>query len=81
MTDSFSKYEAMKQAGVVAEQVYLQAVRDNIDPITRIRLIRSVFSLSAREAKEVTIRAEGESESLDQFQEELAKKMSEKSDC
>ncbi len=72
MQDNFSKYQSMKDTGSSPVQVYQEAVRDGIDPITRIRLIRAVFSLSPGQAKEVIIRAEGEAESLDEYQEKIA---------
>lgn len=75
MNDDFSKYEAMKRSGSSAEEVFLEAVQDRIDPITRIRLIRAVFCLTPGQAKEVVVRAEGEAESLDSHQANIAKKL------
>ncbi len=72
MADDFSKYEAMHSSGSTPEEVYLAAVRDGVDSITRIRLIRAVCSLSPRQAKEVIVRAEGRATSLDQYQSEIA---------
>jgi hypothetical protein len=71
MSDDFTKYELMKRSGSSPTQVYLESVRDNVDNITRIRLIRSVFSLSMREYKEVWVRAEGIAESLEQHEENI----------
>ena len=72
MKDDFSKYEGMRDSGSSAEQVYQEALRDGHDPISRIRLIRAVFSLSPHQAKEVFVRAEGEADSLDEFQGRIA---------
>jgi len=72
MHDDFSKYEAMRTAGLSAERVYQEAVRDGIDPITRIRLIRKVFTLSLGQAKDVILRAEGAAESSEQLQGKIA---------
>ncbi|HEY7156299.1 MAG TPA: hypothetical protein VH575_20195 [Gemmataceae bacterium] len=72
MADDFSKYEAMRNSGAAPEEVYQAAIRDGIDNITRIRLIRAVYSLSPRQAKEVMVRAEGLAASLDQFQSQIA---------
>ena len=72
MADDFSKYEAMRNSGSAPEEVYRAAIRDGIDAIARIRLIRFVFSLSPRQAKEVMVRAEGRAASLDQFQNKIA---------
>jgi hypothetical protein len=73
MNDDFSKYELMKKSGSSAEQVWLEAVRDSFDMITRIRLIRAVFSLSMVDAKEVWVRAEGLADSLEAHQEKFIK--------
>lgn len=66
MTDDFTKYETMRDAGSSPEELYREAVRSGVEPITRIRLIRTVCALSPGQAKEVVLRAEGEAESLDQ---------------
>ena len=71
MSDDFAKYELMKRSGSTPTQVYLEAVRDKIDNITRVRLIRSVFSLTLREYKEVWVRAEGIAESVEQHEENI----------
>ena len=64
MSDDFSQYESMRDAGSSPEEVYRAATRDGLDSITRIRLIRAVYSLSLRQAKEVWVRAEDIAESL-----------------
>jgi hypothetical protein len=68
MTDDFTKYEKMKAAGSSPEELYREAARNGVDPITRIRLIRTVCALSPGQAKEVVVRAEGQAESLNQYQ-------------
>jgi hypothetical protein len=68
MTDDFTKYEIMKAAGSSPEELYREAARNGVDPITRIRLIRTVCALSPGQAKEVIVRAEGQAESLNQYQ-------------
>ncbi len=72
MSDDFTKYEAMRDAAVGAEDVYRAAAEDGVDAITRMRLIRAVFSLSPRQAKEVIIRAEGQASSLEEYQGKIA---------
>jgi hypothetical protein len=72
LSDNFKKYELMRDSGSTAEQVYQVAVADGIDAITRVRLVRAVFALSPRQAKEVIVRAERQAESLDQYQERIA---------
>jgi hypothetical protein len=72
MTDNFRKYELMRDSGSTAEHVYLAAVENGIDAITRVRLVRAVFALSPRQAKEVIVRAERRADSLDQYQEKIA---------
>ena len=65
MNDDFTKYEAMRDAGASPERVFLQSVSDGVDPITRIRLIRSVFSLTPGEAKQAIQRANEQLKSSD----------------
>ncbi len=68
MKEDFSKYKSMMDSGVSPENVYREAARDGLDTISRIRLIRSVYSLTPAQAKEVWVRAEGLAESLDEHQ-------------
>lgn len=70
--DDFTKYEKMKAAGSSPEDQYREATTDGIDPITRIRMIRTVCALSPRQAKEVVVRAECQAASLSQYQGEIA---------
>ena len=76
MNDNFLQYESMRDAGSSPEEVYRAATRDGLDSITRIRLIRAVYSLSLREAKEVWVRAEDVAESLTQHQAKAAEVVS-----
>jgi hypothetical protein len=76
VSDNFSKFETMKNAGSSPEDVYREAVRTGVDAITRIRLIRTVYSFSLRQAKEVVVRAEGAAESLDHYQSKIAEGLS-----
>lgn len=75
MTDDFTKYEAMRNSGVASEDVYRAAMQDGLDAITRIRLIRVIYSLSLTQAKEVIVRAEGQASSLDDYQSKIADKL------
>ena len=72
MTDDFLRYESMRNAGTGPEAVYLEAVKNGVDSITCIRLIRAVYSLSPRQAKEVMVRAEGCASTLNEYQGKLA---------
>lgn len=72
MADDFTRYHAMRHSGVLPEDIYRAALRDGVDSITRIRLLRAVCSLSLREAKEVILRAEGQSATIDEFQQGIA---------
>ncbi len=71
MKDDFSKYEAMRDQGSGPRDVYLAAKADGHDPITLLRLLRRVFSLSLVQAKEVKVTAEGWASSLEEHQERL----------
>jgi hypothetical protein len=70
--DDFSKYESMRDKGTGPEEVYRTAKVDGFDPITLLRLLRKVFSLSLPRAKEVTVIAEGLANSLEEYQEKLS---------
>lgn len=72
MADDFTKYEKMRSAGEGPEDVYRAAATDGVDAIARVRLIRAVYSLSPGQAKEVIVRADGESSSLDEHQGKIA---------
>jgi hypothetical protein len=80
MPDNFTRYDAMRSAGVAAVDVYRAAADDGIDAITRIRLIRIVFALSPGQAKQVMIQAEGQATSLDEYQGKIAEAVSNRSD-
>ena len=75
MRDDFSRYEKMKETGSSPEEVYREAVKSRVDAITRIRLVRAVYSLSPGQAKEVIARAEGHAEALDQHQANIAENL------
>jgi len=69
MTDDFTRYEAMRDAGEDPKAVYHVAKSDGHDEIASIRMLRSVFSLSLAEAKEVTLIGDGLADNLSQYQE------------
>ena len=75
MIDNFTKYDGMRDTGVGPEEVYRVAMQDGIDAITRVRLIRAVYSLSLTQAKEVIVRAEGSASSLDEYQRKIAENL------
>lgn len=72
MKDDFLKYEKLRDEGSTPESVYNEATRDGLDSITKVRLIRGVFSLSPREAKEIVLRSQTPPATLDQFQENIS---------
>lgn len=72
MPDNFSKYETMRDRGAGPEDVYRAAAQNGTDSVTLIRVIRAVFSLSPRQAKEVVVRAEELADSLDEYQGKIA---------
>ncbi|MHA7631502.1 ribosomal protein L7/L12 [Corallococcus sp. M7] len=49
----------LKRQGKVAEEVVLEAEANGMDRISIIRMVRALFGLSLREAKEVLARAAG----------------------
>lgn len=68
--DNFGKYEQMRDSGAAPQDVYRTAKADGLDPITVLRLLRRVFSLSLAQAKEATIAADGLAASLNDYQEQ-----------
>ncbi len=52
--DDFSKYLRMKDQGFPPREVYVAGEHDGLDWITLIRMIRKVFALSLKEAKEIS---------------------------
>ncbi len=75
MNDDFSTFESMRDSGVSPEQAYLNARNIGIDTITGIRMIRAVFSLSPREAKEVMLRSDNSATSVAENQERIANRI------
>jgi hypothetical protein len=69
MMDDFSRYERMRDAGAEPVLVYRSAQADGLDPVTRLRLLRRVYSLSLVQAKEISIVADNLAESLTEYQE------------
>jgi phosphoenolpyruvate synthase/pyruvate phosphate dikinase len=53
-----SKYIAMRDQGVHAEEVFRQAREDGFDTVACLRIIRQIFNLSLIESKAVMIKAD-----------------------
>ena len=58
--EDYSKYIAMRDHGVRAEEVFRQARHDGLDTVTCLRMVRQVFNLSLIEGKAVMIKADTE---------------------
>ena len=56
--DDFSKYVAMRDNRVRAEEVFRQARHDGLDTVTCLRMVRQVFHLSLVEGKAVMVKAD-----------------------
>jgi hypothetical protein len=69
--DVFLKYKQLRDAGAAPLDIARIAVADGLDPITHIRLIRTVFQLSLTEAKEIMIIADDQATSLAEHQASL----------
>lgn len=67
----FTEYHKMRNEGLGASDVYAAAVKAGMREIDRIRMIRTVFNLSLREAKEVIVVASGHEQSLSAHQRAL----------
>jgi hypothetical protein len=76
MRDEFSRYETMRDTGSSLKDVYREAARDGLDAIALIRFVRSVYSLSLAQAKEVWVKAVGVAESLDSHEGRIAEAFS-----
>lgn len=70
--DNLEKYEQLKSQGISAEDVYRIAQTDGLTSIERIKLIRELYNLGLREAKEISIVASGIASSLDEHQSKIA---------
>ncbi len=68
--NDFTKYTKLRDMGASAADVWVLAAHGGVDHVTRIRLIREVFSLSLVEAKAVSIKARSGVD-LAEHQEEL----------
>jgi hypothetical protein len=79
MNDDFSKYEALRAAGDSAEAIARVAKQDGLDVPAVIRMLRSLFTLSLPEAKEIMLRASADADSLEQHEERIADALDEQS--
>jgi hypothetical protein len=75
--DDFSNYEQMRAAGATPKEVYLAAKAAGADFWFCIRLLRKVFNLDFTKAKEVTVVASGEANSLSEYQQRFCEPLRE----
>jgi hypothetical protein len=68
----FSEYERKREEGADAIAVYRAARADGLTEIDSIRMLRDVFTMSLRQAKEVTIVATGTARNLAEHEQQLA---------
>ena len=71
MHNDWSEYESLRNDGATPDDVYLKAKADGHDSLDCIRMLRAVFNLDLNRAKEITVQAEGTTQSLDDYQETL----------
>lgn len=71
MMDDFQKYKEFADQGATPNDISLAAKAEGGHFIERIKLVRQIFGLSLKEAKEVTIVADGLGTSLDDYQAKL----------
>jgi ATP-dependent Clp protease adapter protein ClpS len=69
-----NKYHVMRSTGTTPHQVYRQAVADGLTPGACIRVLREVFGMDPRQAKEVMLQAEGAG-SLAEHEERIAEQL------
>jgi hypothetical protein len=71
MMDEFKKYSELAEQGATPNDISLAAKADGVGFMERLKLVRQIFALSVKEAKEVTIVADGLGTSLDDYQAKL----------
>lgn len=71
----FDQYEALKRDGSTPAEVYKDARRAGMGKIEAIRMLRAVFGLSLRGAKEAMIVGSGTAESLSAHEEAIAREL------
>lgn len=71
MADDFQKYEQLYSENASPEDAYLQAEADGLSPLTRIRMLTSVFKLNLEQAKKISVTADRSSNGLIEHQAKL----------
>jgi ribosomal protein L7/L12 len=68
--NNWHKYQEMREDGATPVEVYLAAkYNDNGHEIECLQMLRSVFNLSLKAAKEVSVTAKSSTKSLEEYQE------------
>jgi hypothetical protein len=81
MSDIDPKYVRMRDTGASPQEVFRQILADGLGDAEAIRTVRLLFNLDLRAAKEVMIQARGWANSLDEYQEGIAKTIEEALDA
>jgi len=73
----FTRYVELATAGATRVEVYRAGRAAGLGEIDAIRMLRYVFGMSLKEAKETSIMASGSAGSLKEHEEEIARQLSE----
>jgi 2-iminoacetate synthase ThiH len=69
--NNYTKFEHLRDSGLSPKEVSSIAVKDDLDFVDNLHMLRNVFGLDLMQAKEAWIRAKGIANSLDEYQEKL----------
>ena len=65
---NFLKFEKMRDSGLSPRDVSGAAIEDGFDFVQNLAMLRSVFGLDLRPAKEAWVQAKGFADSLSEYQ-------------
>lgn len=68
MSDIPEKFRHMKEQGMSPQQICREAIKDGLDDIKALKLIRLLFEFDLIQAKEVLVQTHGWASSLDEYQ-------------
>ncbi len=71
MKNDWSKYSALRDSGLSPPVVWRHSQVDGLNWMESVRMIRRVFHLSLKEAKEVKLQAEGVALTLEDYQRDV----------
>lgn len=70
--DDFSEYKQLADAGTDAHSVFQKATQNGLNTLECLKMLRAVYNLSFRDAKEVMIQSRGYADNLEEHQHKLS---------